>query len=175
MAAPDPAASATGLATVGPDRLFRFAGQVHRCALGQGGIRIDKREGDGATPAGLLALRRVLYRADRGAAPVCRVPVEPIAPADGWCDDVDDPRYNQPVTLPYPASHEHLWLEDASYDIIGVLGWNDAPVVRGRGSAIFLHVAAPDYSPTAGCIALPERGLRAVLAAGLLAIEVSAG
>ncbi|MCX7685368.1 MAG: L,D-transpeptidase family protein [Acetobacteraceae bacterium] len=145
---------------------------VLRCAIGRGGARADKREGDGATPAGLLPLRRVLYRADRVAAPACAVPVEPIGPQDGWCDDPSHPDYNRPVTLPHPARHERLWREDPLYDILGVLGWNDAPVAKGRGSAIFLHVARPDLAPTEGCIALPERELREVLAEGLTEILV---
>ncbi|MCS6932400.1 MAG: L,D-transpeptidase family protein [Acetobacteraceae bacterium] len=145
---------------------------VLRCAIGRGGARADKREGDGATPVGLLPLRRVLYRADRVAAPACAVPVEPIGPQDGWCDDPSHPDYNRPVTLPHPARHERLWREDPLYDILGVLGWNDAPVAKGRGSAIFLHVARPDLAPTEGCIALPERELREVLAEGLTEILV---
>ena len=143
-----------------------------RCAIGHGGIRTDKQEGDGATPRATLALRRVLYRADRGRAPVCAVPLEPIGPADGWCDDPADPAYNRPVTLPYAGRHERLWRDDPLYDIVGVLGWNDDPVVPGRGSAIFLHLARPDYAPTEGCIALAPTDLRAALAAGLTTIEV---
>lgn len=162
-------------AVLRPDGVLRLAGETWRCALGRGGIRRDKREGDGATPVGLLPLRRVLYRADRVAAPRCRVAVEPIAPEDGWCDDPSHADYNRQVRLPHPARHEELWRADSLYDIVGVLGWNDAPVERGRGSAIFLHLARPDLGPTEGCIALPERDLRAVLAAGLMSIEVMDG
>ena len=140
--------------------------------LGIGGIRADKREGDGATPPGLLALRRVLYRADRGPVPACGVPREVLAPDDGWCDDPGHPDYNRMVRLPHPARHERLWRDNELYDIIGVLGWNDDPVLRGRGSAIFLHTAPPDGRPTAGCIALAPDALRQVLAAGLTAIDV---
>ena len=174
MNAPDPGPD-PGRASVGPDRILRLGGQAWRCALGQGGIRADKQEGDGATPAGILPLRRVFYRADRLAPPACRVPLEPLAPEDGWCDDPADRAYNQRVRLPHAARHEHLWREDGLYDLVGVLGWNDAPVVRGRGSAIFLHLARPDLAPTEGCVALAERDLRAALAAGLTAIEVRAG
>jgi L,D-peptidoglycan transpeptidase YkuD (ErfK/YbiS/YcfS/YnhG family) len=160
------------VATVGPDGLLRLRDRAFRCALGRGGIRADKQEGDGATPVGLLPLRRVLYRADRLPAPACAVPVEPIGPRDGWCDDPADPAYNRRVTLPYPGRHEELWRTDAVYDIVGVLGWNDDPVVRGRGSAIFLHLARPDYPPTEGCVALDLPELRAVLAMGLSGIAV---
>lgn len=160
-------------ARVTPDGLLRFRGETLRCALGAGGIRADKAEGDGATPTGLLPIRRILWRADRGPRPATILPAEPIAPDDGWCDDPGHPDYNRPVRLPHPARHERLWREDAVYDVIGVLGWNDAPVVRGRGSAIFLHVARPDFAPTEGCVALPEADLRRLLAAGLTALEVA--
>ena len=159
-------------AVVTGDGFLRMAGGQWRCCHGRGDIMVHKQEGDGATPAGLLPLRRVLFRADRGAAPATGVPTEPIAPTDGWCDDPTDARYNRSVRLPYPAHHEELWRRDSVYDIVGVLGWNDAPVVPGQGSAIFLHIARPDYTPTEGCIALSAADLRAVLAAGLSAIRV---
>ena len=152
--------------------LVRLAGAQWRCCLGRGGIRLHKEEGDEATPAGLLPLRRVLFRADRGAAPRTAVPIEPIGRTDGWCDDPHDPAYNCPVQTPCSGRHEALWRLDGLYDVVGVLGWNDAPVRRGLGSAIFLHVARPDYAATAGCIALALPDLRALLAAGLTAVRV---
>ncbi|MCK8786025.1 L,D-transpeptidase family protein [Roseomonas sp. NAR14] len=166
---PDPAGGG------GPSAAWlSYNGAVLRCAIGRTGVQPDKREGDGGTPPGRLVLRRVLYRADRGPPPACRVPVEPIARDDGWCDDADHPAYNRPVRLPFAASHEELWREDRLYDLIGVLGWNDDPPVRGRGSAIFLHVAAPDFAPTAGCVSLPEAELRRLLASGLAGLQVLA-
>jgi L,D-peptidoglycan transpeptidase YkuD (ErfK/YbiS/YcfS/YnhG family) len=159
-------------AVVRSDARLILGGMVMRAALGRGGVRTDKQEGDGATPTGLLPLRRVLYRADRVAPPACAVPLEPIAPNDAWCDDPDDAAYNRRVRLPYAARHETLWRDDSLYDIVGVLGWNDAPVRRGRGSAIFLHVARADYAPTDGCIALSLPDLRRALAAELSEIEV---
>ena len=148
--------------------------ETFRVALGRGGVRAEKCEGDGTTPVGLLVLRRVLYRADRGAAPVCAVPVRPILPRDGWCDDPADAAYNRPVRLPIDASAEPLWRDDAIYDIIGVLGWNDEPVRPWLGSAIFLHVARDDFAPTEGCVALALDDLRRVLAMGLTEILVTA-
>jgi L,D-peptidoglycan transpeptidase YkuD (ErfK/YbiS/YcfS/YnhG family) len=102
------------------------------------------------------------------------VPVEPIGPQDGWCDDPADPAYNRPVRLPYAGRHEELWRADHIYDIIGVLGWNDDPVVRGRGSAIFLHLARPGYPPTDGCVALDLPELLALLAMRLGGVLVEA-
>jgi L,D-peptidoglycan transpeptidase YkuD (ErfK/YbiS/YcfS/YnhG family) len=152
--------------------LLEGAGMRLRAVCGRSGITLHKQEGDGATPIGVLRLLRVLYRADRIKPPQCSVPIEPIGRTDGWCDDVADPAYNKPVRLPYAGRHEALWRDDGVYDIIGVLGWNLAPVVPGRGSAIFLHVATPDFSPTAGCIALEMRDLLSSLEAGLSAIVV---
>jgi L,D-peptidoglycan transpeptidase YkuD (ErfK/YbiS/YcfS/YnhG family) len=173
---------ASGLGLVRPDGNGRagfltLGGLRLRCALGHGGVRdaAGKREGDGATPTGLLPLRRVFYRADRVAPPRGALPVEPLSQADGWCDDPDDRAYNTRVLLPFAGRHEALWRADAAYDVVGVLGWNDAPVQRGRGSAIFLHLARPGFPPTEGCVALARPDLLAVLAAGLTAIRVEPG
>lgn len=125
-----------------------------KCALGRGGISKDKKEGDGTTPTGCFLVRKVFYREDRLVKPITNLPAQVLTPEDGWCDDLNDSNYNKHVKLPYPASHENLWREDNLYDIIVVLGYNDDPPVSGKGSAIFMHVARPDYSPTAGCIAL---------------------
>ncbi len=142
----------------------RWGGRCFRCALGRGGLSALKREGDGATPIGAWPMRRLLYRADRVGRPGTRLPSAPIAPEDGWCDDPADPAYNRPVRLPHPARHERLWREDAIYDLIVVLGHNDDPVVPGLGSAIFLHVAQPDLTPTEGCVALARADLERLLA-----------
>ncbi len=157
-----------------PDGFLRLGADRHPACFGRAGISAAKVEGDFATPAGLLPLRRVLYRADRVAPPRAACPIEPISPEDGWCDDPRDPAYNRPVRLPYSGRHEELWRADGVYDVIGILGWNDAPPIRDRGSAIFLHVTTPSRAPTAGCIALDLSDLRQVLAQGLTGIEVVA-
>lgn len=144
---------------VSPAGFLEWRGKRYRCALGRGGVTANKREGDGATPAGSFPLRRVLYRPDRLPRPATGLPARRLRPQDGWCDDPDDPNYNRQVRLPYRAHCERLWRDDALYDLIVVLGYNDAPVVPGRGSAIFLHVAHPDYAPTEGCVALARDDL----------------
>ena len=137
--------------------------QRYRCALGRGGVRPDKREGDGATPAGLFPLRRLLYRADRLARPNSKLPMAEIQPTDGWCDDPGDAAYNRAVMLPHGASAESMWRSDELYDLVVITGHNDNPVVPGEGSAIFIHVASPDYGPTEGCVALARQDLLALL------------
>jgi L,D-peptidoglycan transpeptidase YkuD (ErfK/YbiS/YcfS/YnhG family) len=154
------------------DGLLTGAGLRCRAAIGRAGVARHKQEGDGGTPTGTLRLMRVLYRADRLRAPACAVPVEPIGPDDGWCDDPISPAYNRMVRLPFAARHEVLWRGDALHDIVGVLDWNLSPVIAGNGSAIFVHVATPDYAPTAGCVALAKPDLLACLAAGLTHLVV---
>lgn len=134
--------------------LLRAPAGAFRCSIGRGGIVADKREGDGGTPVGAFELRRVLYRPDRLAAPESGLPVAPIAPDDGWCDDPAHPLYNRPVRRPFPAGHEEMWREDHVYDVVVVLGHNDDPPVPGLGSAVFLHLAKPHWEPTAGCVAV---------------------
>jgi L,D-peptidoglycan transpeptidase YkuD (ErfK/YbiS/YcfS/YnhG family) len=135
---------------------LRLPDREARCALGRTGIRpaADKHEGDGATPAGLWFLREVLWRPDKISCPISRLRTRSIEFDDGWCDAPTDGAYNRPVRLPYGASAERMWRDDPLYDLIVVLGYNDAPVVAGAGSAIFMHVARPDYAATEGCIAL---------------------
>ncbi len=159
-------------AIVRPSGHLILRNEIFRAALGARGVLVNKEEGDEATPAGVLPLRRVLYRADRVPPSVCAVPVEPIGRNDGWCDDPLHRDYNKMIRLPHDGRHEELWRRDEVYDIIGVLGWNDAPVQKRRGSAIFLHVARPDYAPTQGCVALALTDLRRVLAAGVTALAV---
>lgn len=134
------------------------------CAIGRSGRRAVKCEGDGATPLGPLALHRVLYRSDKGPRPRTGLPIGRIRPGDGWCDAPADPNYNRPVRHPYPASAEHMWRADALYDVVVVLGHNVRPRARNRGSAIFMHLARPGYTPTEGCIALRGDHLRRLLA-----------
>lgn len=138
----------------------------YKCAIGRSGFvpEESKEEGDGATPTGKFLIRKVFYRADKVSRPVVsNVPVQEITPYDGWCDDPRDPFYNQHVRLPYQASHELLWRSDESYDIIVVVGHNDSPPVPKHGSAIFLHVARKNYTPTEGCVALSTEDLLKIL------------
>ena len=136
-----------------------------RCAVGAGGVREDKVEGDAATPAREFPLRRLYFRNDRLVLPkTVMLPFRPIAEHDGWCDDPRSPAYNRLVRVPNEWGHEKMWREDGLYDLVVVIGHNDDPVVPGAGSAVFLHVATPDYAPTGGCVALAIADLLAFLA-----------
>lgn len=133
---------------------LHFGGRSFDCALGRSGITTQKREGDGASPAGAYTLLCGFYRADRLAKPVTQLPMRPMLELDGWCDDPHDARYNQLITLPFAGSHETLWRDDQLYDVVVVLDQNIHPRRPGGGSAIFFHIAAPGFTPTEGCIAV---------------------
>jgi L,D-peptidoglycan transpeptidase YkuD (ErfK/YbiS/YcfS/YnhG family) len=149
---------------IGPARGELRCGDLSApCALGPAGIVEDKREGDGGTPKGEFPLRSVFYRPDRLPPPETLLPVSPIDPTDGWCDDPASPDYNRPVRLPFPASHELMWREDHLYDLVLVPGHNDDPPVPGMGSAIFVHLARPGFPPTHGCVALEPEAMRELL------------
>ena len=147
----DSADSALGWASLGERRW--------RCVVGAGGVREDKVEGDGATPVGEYPLRHLYFRNDRLVLPKVRLPARPIGEHDGWCDDPLAPAYNRLVRIPNDWSHEKMWREDGLYDLLVVVGYNDDPPEGEWGSAIFLHIARDDMSPTRGCIAFARTDL----------------
>lgn len=151
------AASQRGYLVIGPYRM--------PCALGRAGVKVLKREGDMATPRGRFCLRSVFYNPDRGLRPSTRLVLRALRRIDGWCDSPLDRNYNRYVPLPYGNRAERLWRDDNIYDLIVVLGHNDAPRIQNRGSAVFMHVARPGFLPTEGCIALRASDLRRVLQA----------
>ena len=140
-----------------------YQGKNYRCSLGKGDVTTDKQEGDGATPLGTFKLREVFYRPDRLKQPKTSLPVSPLRPEDGWSDDPNQRDYNKKIALPHPGRSEDLWRKDAIYDVIVVIGYNDSPPQKAKGSAIFMHVAKQDYSPTEGCVALKQADLLEIL------------
>ena len=143
--------------------LLSIGGRVYPCALGRGGISALKREGDGATPMTTMRVVAGYWRSDRHRRPASPLAFRSIRTEDGWCDAPGDRNYNRPVRTPYSASHENMLRHDRLYDHVIVLDWNYGRRMRGRGSAIFLHVAKPGLQPTEGCIAVEPRSMRAIL------------
>jgi L,D-peptidoglycan transpeptidase YkuD (ErfK/YbiS/YcfS/YnhG family) len=140
-----------------PRRGFLIAGgQVFPVALGRGGIRANKREGDGGTPRGTFRPRQVWWRADRYPRPRTLLPVRAIRPEDAWCEDPSSRHYNQPVRLNRERGGDRLTRPDHLYDFIVEIDHNRSPRIAGRGSAVFLHLARDNFGPTAGCIAMTK-------------------
>jgi L,D-peptidoglycan transpeptidase YkuD (ErfK/YbiS/YcfS/YnhG family) len=148
-----------------PQQGFLRAGKlVFPCALGRGGITAAKREGDGATPLAAMRILAGYFRDDHFAgARRTRLAMTPIGPDLGWCEVPQDRNYNRPVRIPYGASHERMRRDDQLYDVCLVLDWNIRPRVRGRGSAIFFHLARPGFTPTQGCVAVSARTMARLL------------
>jgi L,D-peptidoglycan transpeptidase YkuD (ErfK/YbiS/YcfS/YnhG family) len=142
--------------------VLRFHGRTAPCALGPR-VSDVKTEGDGATPLGIFALRRLYYRPDRWTPPETVLPVSEITQNCGWSDDVQDHNYNRYVRLPHDFSHEELWRPDGLYDAFVSLGYNDEPIIAGRGSAIFLHLQKNNFQPTRGCVAIDKEMMHFVL------------
>lgn len=141
------------------------------CTIGRSGAcsAEAKREGDGCTPLGLWPIRAALFRPGRSAPPPgFALPWRWTQAQDGWSDDPADPAYNRPVRLPHPFSAETLQREDMLYDVILVLGHNDAPPVPRAGSAIFFHLwneaKAEDQRSTEGCVAIARADMETLLA-----------
>jgi L,D-peptidoglycan transpeptidase YkuD (ErfK/YbiS/YcfS/YnhG family) len=135
---------------------------VFPCAIGAASISHHKREGDRATPAGHFRLIEGFFKPGAGR-PRTLLPLRPLDRTLGWCEDPASPSYNRLVRLPSHSGHETMWREDGLYDIVVVLDYNMHPRRRYLGSAIFLHCARPDFSPTAGCVALRAADLRKLL------------
>ena len=133
-------------------------------AIGRNGLASTKREGDGATPIATMALL-FGYRDGRKRArwPHSALRIRAAGPNDGWCDAPGSANYNRPVRLPFAASHERLQRDDGIYDMIIVMDWNIGSRARNRGSAVFFHLARPDFSPTAGCVAIAPAAMRVLL------------
>ena len=123
-------------------------------ALGRGGIRANKREGDGGTPLGSFHPRKLWWRADRHPRPRTHLPVHAIRPEDAWCEDPNDRHYNRPIRLTRKEPGDRLMRKDHLYDFIVEIDHNTRPRVAGRGSAVFLHLARENFGPTAGCVSM---------------------
>lgn len=143
----------------------KLKNKVYPCVLGKNGTKKDKKEGDGATPLGEFLFRRVYFREDRIGNKLnnLKIPIQKLKKDDGWCDDISSTFYNKYIKLPFEGSHENLWRTDSLYDIIVVIGHNDNPVVKEKGSAIFLHIKSTETKYTAGCIAFSEKDLIEIL------------
>ena len=139
------------------------AGLTLPVALGRGGIKADKWEGDGGTPRGTFRPRQLWWRADRHPRPKTHLPIRAIRREDAWCEDPSSRHYNQPMRLAGDGGGDRLTRADHLYDFIIEIDHNTSPRVAGRGSAVFLHLARPDFSPTAGCISMTQSAMLRLL------------
>ena len=134
-----------------------------KCAVGKRGIGAKKKEGDLITPQGKFKINYILYRKDRIYNLKSKIKIFPIKKDMGWCNDTLSQKYNKLIKFPFKYGAEKLYRVDNSYDIILVLNFNSNPVIKNKGSAIFIHVAKKKYKKTAGCIALKKKDLKNII------------
>jgi L,D-peptidoglycan transpeptidase YkuD (ErfK/YbiS/YcfS/YnhG family) len=135
----------------------------YRCALGKAGINKKFKEGDNITPAGVFKITKIYYRADKIKNIKTNIKKIKIKKNMGWCDDINSKFYNKEIKIPSQYSHEKFYRKDSIYDIICILNFNTNPISRGKGSAIFIHVAKEKFTNTKGCVALKKEDLIYIL------------
>ena len=138
---------------------LKYKNLKFRCALGKAGIKKKEKEGDNITPRGIFEITKILYRADKIKKIKAFIRPIKIKKNMGWCDDSKSDYYNQQIKLPNKFGHERLYRNDNLYDIILVLNYNTNPIIKKKGSAIFIHVSKNSYKKTNGCIALKKKTL----------------
>jgi L,D-peptidoglycan transpeptidase YkuD (ErfK/YbiS/YcfS/YnhG family) len=138
---------------------LRYKNLKFRCALGKAGIKRKVKEGDNITPKGIFKITKIYYRPDKIKDIVTPIKKIKIKKNMGWCDDPDSIDYNKQIELPSKFNHEKLYRNDNLYDLILVLNYNTNPIVKNKGSAIFLHITNDSYKKTKGCIALKKNDL----------------
>ena len=144
---------------INKSKYLKYKDLKFKCALGKAGIRKKKKEGDNITPKGIYKIINIYYRDDRIKKISSKFKLIKITKNMGWCDDPKSKKYNQLIKLPNKYSHEKLYKKNNTYDLLLVLDYNMKPIVKNKGSAIFIHVAKRNYKPTAGCIALKKKDL----------------
>lgn len=129
------------------------------CVFGRDGVTKDKVEGDWKTPIGTFPIKKIFYRKDKIPNLETQIECIPLSPDDAWCDDTGKEEYNTFIKLPFDGSYENLWRDDDMYDVIIVIGYNDNPIIKEKGSAIFIHIAKENMEYTKGCLAIKKEDM----------------
>ena len=134
-----------------------------KCAIGKRGITHKKLEGDNKTPVGVFKFNSIFYRKDRIKKIKSSLQKNVIKKNMGWCDDSNSKFYNKLIRFPFKFRAEKLWLKNNVYDILLIINYDTRPVVKKKGSAIFLHIAKKNYPPTKGCVAVSIKDMNLLL------------
>ena len=143
--------------------LLLYKGYKLKCAIGKSGIINAKKEGDLATPKGTFELGTLYYRKDNSQPLKCKIIKKIIKKNMGWCDDSRSKKYNKEINFPFMFSAEKLYRKDKIYDLFIHIKYNYFPIIKGKGSVIFLHLAGKRYKPTKGCIAISKKDFLKIL------------
>ena len=134
-----------------------------KCSVGKSGITHLKKEGDLATPSGIFKLGLLYYRKDRNQSIKSKIKKRIIKKNMGWCNDSRSKKYNQEIYFPFKYGAEKLYRKDEIYDIFINIKYNQSPILKKKGSAIFLHIANKKYKPTKGCVAIAKKDFIKIL------------
>jgi len=145
------------------NKKITFKNYKIKCSIGKTGINSKKREGDGSTPSGVYKFNLIFYRKDRFPNFKSKINKFPIKKNMGWCDDPSSKYYNKLIKFPFKYKAEKLYKKENIYDVIIVMNYNSKPIVKNKGSAIFLHVATRNYKPTQGCIAVSKKDIKTLI------------
>ena len=140
-----------------------YKGYKLKCSIGKSGLTNSKKEGDMATPKGLYKLGMLYYRKDRIKSLKCKISKKIIKKNMGWCDNPKSKKYNQEISFPFKFSAEKLYRKDRIYDFFINIKYNHFPIIKGKGSAIFLHLSNKNYKATKGCISLQKKDFLKIL------------
>ena len=140
-----------------------YKGYKLKCSIGKSGTSRSKKEGDLATPRGLFKLGLIYYRADRNSHFKSKLKRRKIRKAMGWCDDIRSSKYNKEIAFPFKYKGEKLYRRDQIYDIFINIKYNHSPTLKGKGSAIFLHLTNKKYKATKGCVAIQKKDFLKIL------------
>ena len=140
-----------------------YKGYKLKCSIGKSGLTNFKKEGDLATPKGLFKLGLLYYRKDRIKSLKCKIKKKVIKKDMGWCNDSRSKKYNQEIYFPFKYSAEQLYKRDRIYDIFINIKYNHSPIIKEKGSAIFLHLSNKKYKPTSGCVAILQKDFLKIL------------
>ena len=140
-----------------------YKGYKLKCSIGKSGLTNFKKEGDLATPKGLFKLGLLYYRKDRIKLLKCKIKKKVIKKSMGWCNDSRSKKYNREIYFPFKYSAEQLYKRDRIYDIFINIKYNHSPIIKEKGSAIFLHLSTKKYKPTSGCVAILKKDFLKIL------------
>jgi len=140
-----------------------YKGYKLKCCVGKSGVKKAKKEGDLATPKGTFKLGLLYYRRDRIKPPKCKIKKKIIRKNMGWCNDSKSDKYNKEINFPYKYSSEKLYKKENIYDLFLLIKYNTNPIIKKKGSAIFLHISKKNYQPTQGCVAISKKDFLKIL------------
>ena len=145
------------------NKILSYGNYKVKCAVGKRGIGIKFKEGDLITPKGIYKITKIFLRKDRIKNFRTKIKTFPIKKNMGWCNDPNSKNYNKLINYPFNSTFEKLFRKDNIYDVIMVLNYNMKPVIKNKGSAIFLHISKKNYSSTEGCIAISKSHIKKLL------------